>query len=246
LFTDQSSYRVRCEWGRRGLEAVGPGSAAVVVVDVLSFSTCVDIAMARGAAVLPYPWQDDSAGRFAAEHGAILASKGRFAPGGYSLSPASLERIPAGTRLVLPSPNGAALSRRAADFSPTLTACLRNAPAVAAALERRGGAVAVLACGEQWDDGTLRPAWEDLVGSGAVIAALSGTRSPEAEAAVAAFRHAQRVLPRLLRECSSGRELIERGFAADVDLASAYGVSSAVPVLEGVALVVRSDSTGVP
>jgi hypothetical protein len=40
--------------------------------------------------------------------------------------------------------------------------------------------------------------------------------------------------------------LIERGFAADVDLASAFGVSDSVPVLEGVAFVARSDSTGVP
>jgi 2-phosphosulfolactate phosphatase len=157
-----------------------------------------------------------------------------------------LKRIPVGTRLVLPSPNGSALSLRAADFGTTVTACLRNAPAIAAALERHGGAVAVIACGELWEDGTLRPAWEDLVGAGAVIAALSGARSPEAEAAAAAFRQAERELPRLLRECASGRELIERGFAADVDLASAYSVSDCVPVLDSVAFVARSESPGVP
>jgi 2-phosphosulfolactate phosphatase len=60
-----------------------------------------------------------------------------------------------------------------------------------------------------------------------------GAQSPEAQAAVAAFRQAERDLPRLLRECASGRELIERGFAADVELAAACGVSAAVPRLVG-------------
>jgi 2-phosphosulfolactate phosphatase len=72
-----------------------------------------------------------------------------------------------------------------------------------------------------------------LIGAGAVIAHLDGESSPEARAAVAAFRQAEKELPRLLRECASGRELIERGFAADVELAAAPGVSACVPRLEG-------------
>jgi 2-phosphosulfolactate phosphatase len=99
--------------------------------------------------------------------------------------------------------------------------------------------VAVIACGERWTDGSLRPAWEDLVGAGAVIAQLPGPRSPEAEAAVAAFRGAEANLQTRLRECSSGRELIERGFAGDVDLAAAYGVSECVPVMQAGAFVAR-------
>src|SRR5262245_47526696 len=68
LFSDQSPFAVRFEWGERGLEAIGPGSAVLVVVDVLSFCTCVDVAAARGAAVLPYRWRDDTAARYAEEH----------------------------------------------------------------------------------------------------------------------------------------------------------------------------------
>jgi 2-phosphosulfolactate phosphatase len=60
VFTNQSRFAVRFEWGERGLEAVGPGSAVIVVVDVLSFCTSVDVAAARGAQVLPYRWRDDS------------------------------------------------------------------------------------------------------------------------------------------------------------------------------------------
>jgi 2-phosphosulfolactate phosphatase len=37
----------------------------------------------------------------------------------------------------------------------------------------------------------------------------------------------------MLRGCASGRELIERGFAGDVELASASNVSAAVPRLVG-------------
>src|SRR5262249_1078101 len=127
-FSDQSRHPLRFDWGRRGLEAIGPGSDVVIVIDVLSFSTCIDVATSRSAAVLPWRWRDDSA----APGDAILASAERSAAH-YSLSPASLQSIPARTRLVLPSPNGSALSLLAAEHGITLTACLRNAAAVAAA-----------------------------------------------------------------------------------------------------------------
>jgi 2-phosphosulfolactate phosphatase len=239
VFFDQSQFAIRFEWGERGLEAIGPGSAVVVIVDVLSFCTCVDVASARGAAVLPYRWRDDTAARFAAEQGAIPASTHRRADR-YSLSPASLAAIPAGTRLVLPSPNGATLSLRAAGIGITVAACLRNAAAVARFVQAQGGPAAVIACGERWADGSLRPAWEDFIGAGAVIAHLPGARSPEADAACAAFQCARAELHDRLRACSSGRELIERGFAADVELAAAHGVSECVPVLEGGAYVARA------
>jgi 2-phosphosulfolactate phosphatase len=238
VFTDQSPFAVRFEWGERGLEAVSPGCAVVVVVDVLSFCTAVDVATGRGAAVLPYRWRDETAARYAAEQRAVLAGAYRTT-GGYSLSPASLTGIPAGTRLVLPSRNGATLSLRAAGVGTVVAACLRNAEAVARFAGAQGGPVAVIGGGERWPDGSLRPAWEDLVGAGAVIARLPGPRSPEAEAVGDAFRRAAADLPGRLRACSSGRELIERGFAADVELAAAVGVSGCVPVLAGEAFVAR-------
>jgi 2-phosphosulfolactate phosphatase len=238
LFSDQSPFAVRFEWGGRGLEAVGPGCAVVVIVDVCSFCTSVDVAASRGAAVLPYHCNDDSAARYAEEQQAILAS-GYRTTGAFSLSPASLVAIPAGTRLILPSRNGATLSLRAADIGTTVAACLRNAAAVAGFARSRGGPVAVIGAGERWPDGSLRPAWEDLIGAGAVIAELPGPWSPEAEAACAAFRHAEADLPGRLRACSSGRELIENGFAADVELAAAVGVSRCVPVLSDGAFVAR-------
>jgi 2-phosphosulfolactate phosphatase len=239
LFSDQSPFAVRFEWGERGLEALGSDGGVIVIVDVLSFCTCVDVATARGAKVLPYRWQDDSAAPYAQGQRAILADGHRRADK-YSLSPASLAAIPSGTRLVLPSPNGAALSLRAGAIGTTVAACLRNAAAVARFARSQGVPVAVIACGERWPDGSLRPCWEDLVGAGAVIAELPGQRSPEAEAACLVFQGAQADLPAYLQACSSGRELLERGFAADVALAAQVGVSECVPVLGGEAFVARS------
>jgi len=100
--------------------------------------------------------------------------------------------------------------------------------------------VGIIACGERWSDGSLRPAWEDLVGTGAVIAGLSGCPSPESEAARAAFGASERALSSRLLECSSGRELEERGFAADVEIAAEINVSACVPVLTEGAFVAHS------
>ncbi|WP_295819344.1 2-phosphosulfolactate phosphatase [uncultured Deinococcus sp.] len=228
---DQSAFRVCCEWGRAAVRHLGPHVDAVVVVDVLSFTTCVDVAVSRGAAVLPYRWRDDSAAAFAREQGAVLASHERRFTDGFSLSPSSLLTLPVGERLVLPSPNGGALCADAAELRvPVYAACLRNARAVGEHLHGMGR-VLVVPAGERWPNGTLRPALEDWLGAGAVIDALRGDRSPEAEASAQAFRAARPDLTRIVRECSSGVELIERGFGVDVELAAQLNVSRAVPVL---------------
>ncbi len=225
----QAEYDLRLEWGRAGVEALAARSRGVVIVDVLSFSTAVDIAVGRGAAVLPYGWRDPSAAEFAASRGAILA--GDRSAGGYSLSPASLRPIPPGTALVLPSPNGGALSLAAGPG--VWTACLRNCRAVADALRRVGGPVAVIPAGERWPDGEARTSAEDLLGAGAVLAELSGRLSPEAAAAVAVFERCRNRLPEILSGCVSGRELVARGFTGDIDLASECDASRTAPVLRG-------------
>jgi 2-phosphosulfolactate phosphatase len=237
VFSDQAAYDVCFEWAADGLAAVGPGRDVIVLIDVLSFGTCIDVATARGASILPYSRRDESAERYARDRQALLAAAERLAAGGFSLSPQSLLAIPAGTRLVLPSPNGSALSLRAAGIGIVLSACLWNFEAVAREVQGLGRSVAVVACGERWPGGRLRPCLEDLVGAGAVIRSLPGARSPEARSAVAAYEEARADLPAVLRGCASGRELIERGFAGDVELAAACNVSAAVPRLVGDAFV---------
>src|SRR5262249_55529293 len=78
----------------------------LAIVDVLSFSTAVDVAVSRGAIVFPFSFVEELGVRFAAERvGALLARPRRSAGAKYRLSPVSLLSIPAGTKLVLPSLN---------------------------------------------------------------------------------------------------------------------------------------------
>lgn len=227
---DQHDYTIRCEWGADGIAALGPASDVMIIVDILSFSTCVDVAVCNAARIYPYRWNDESAERFATSIQALLAHPRRTDPGSYSLSPASLRAIPAGTRLVLPSPNGATLSH-ATGTTPTLAGCLRNARAVAQAAQTIGRSISVIAAGECWPDGRLRPAIEDWIGAGAIIAQLTGARSPEADLAYQAFLHAQLNLARYLTHCSSGQELIGRGFGEDIQIAAELNVSDCAPLL---------------
>lgn len=225
---DQAEFQVRCEWGLPGLRELGAVSDVIVIIDVLSFTTAIDIATARGGLVFPYPLKGESAASYAGSLDARPASPDRGS--GFSLSPASLRNLPAGYRLVLPSPNGAALSF-AVDHPIVLAACLRNAAAVAQTAACLGSTVAVIPAGEMWSTGELRPSLEDWIGAGAVIAACAGSHSPEASLATAAFHHFREDLSRALRDSGSGKELIERGFSLDVDLAAELNVSTNVPRL---------------
>ncbi|MBM3267196.1 MAG: 2-phosphosulfolactate phosphatase [Candidatus Sericytochromatia bacterium] len=249
---NQSTYTCRFDWGLAGLQSLAPASDVVVIVDVLSFSTSVDVAAARGAEVLPYPWEDNSAQHFAQEQGASLAvTRGAdSAAGGFSLSPCSLLTIPAGHRLVLPSPNGATLAYHAGEACRwVLCGSLRNARAIASAAKRLGHRIAVVAAGERWPgpEKGLRPALEDLLGAGAILSSIEDRhRSPEADSAVRSFRGARSALFSQLLESVSGRELVARGFRQDVELASQIDSSAAVPVLVRGAFIGMPESPALP
>ncbi len=221
-----------CEWGLAGMEGLRGQAAVLVVVDVLSFSTAVDIAVGRGAAVLPFDPGQAGSEAAAAVAGAVPA--GWRGAGGFSLSPASLLTAPAGLRLLLPSPNGARLSLAGAG-TPVIAGCLRNAAAAArTALQlAHGGAVGVVPAGERWPDGSLRPALEDLLGAGAILHHLGLPCGPEAQVAPDAWRSAGPDLARLVHASRSGVELAGCGYAGDVELAVMQGVSACAPLLQG-------------
>ncbi|WP_261376220.1 2-phosphosulfolactate phosphatase [Brevibacillus brevis] len=226
----QLDYTARFDWGYEGVEQVGAASDMIVIIDVLSFSTCVDIVTGRGGIVYPYQVKDESAVAFAKQKAALLAGK-RGEP--ISLSPACLKTVPMGSRMVLPSPNGSTCTVLAKKTgAKVIAACLRNAPSVAKYIQEQKGTVTVIACGERWGNGALRPAMEDMIAAGALLHELEGYRlSPEAEMAVAAFRSAQDQLPAYLQKCASGQELISRGYPEDVALAAEWNQSCTVPVL---------------
>lgn len=228
---DQSKYQIRCEWGLQGVTTLAPHADVVIIVDVLSFSTAVDIVVSRSASVYPHRHRDESAEAYAQQIGGVLAKPIRSIEG-FSLSPASLVEIPAGTRLVLPSPNGATLSL-ATGSTPTFAACLRNASKVAQAAAALGTQIAVIPAGERWSNNSLRPALEDWIGAGAVIDALPAEmqRSAEAEAAQHTFQLFKDRLHETLKRCGSGLELAAEKFSVDVYLASQLDVSLNAPRL---------------
>lgn len=229
-FHMQIPYMARFEWGYEGVEAHGQVSDILVIIDVLSFTTCVDVVLGRGGIVYPYRTKDDSALTFAHEHNAILAGK-RGEP--ISLSPASLHSVQWGSRIVLPSPNGSTSSVLAKDSGAVVLAgCLRNAKAIARFIQQQKGSVSVIACGERWPNGNLRPALEDMLAAGAILSELKDySLSPEAAAAVTIFSVNQHNLKSTLSQTISGQELIIMGYPEDVDLAAKLNVSQNIPLL---------------
>jgi 2-phosphosulfolactate phosphatase len=118
-----------------------------------------------------------------------------------------------------------------------IAGCLRNASAVGRALTARGfgsieNPIAIIAAGERWPDGQLRPALEDLLGAGAIITALDqkASLSPEAQAARSCFVGTANI-PSAVAACSSGLELREGGFPDDVIIAAELDACDTVPAL---------------
>jgi 2-phosphosulfolactate phosphatase len=139
-----------------------------------------------------------------------------------------LDAVASGAEVVLAeaegwSRNGAAVAAAAAPDATVLIGGIRNASAVARAVqtiqERRQArtSVAVIAAGEADAAGTLRFAVEDQLGAGAIILALSDRgidhTSPDAAVAAEGFRALRGALRHMIGASGSGRELAE-GMAA--------------------------------
>lgn len=248
----QSGHGVRFEWGIEGARRLVADVACLVVVDVLSFSTAVSVAVERGTRVFPFRWRDESAVAFAQQVDAKLAVGRRAASSRspWSQSPAALRSAPSTQRLVLPSPNGSAIVTKAAagENTAVLAASLRNGGAVAGWLAEQGYGTAerpvgVVAAGERWPDDSLRPALEDLLGAGLVLDDLrrrsDAALSPEARMAANAYAHCADVVADI-HASASGRELTEDGYREDVEIATEVDASGTVPLLTNGAFSDRS------
>ncbi|MCW2610164.1 MAG: hypothetical protein JWM15_1410 [Cryptosporangiaceae bacterium] len=241
MVLSQRPAGVRFEWGAAGAAMLAESCAVLVIVDVLSFTTAVSVAVERGMRVHPFPWEGPESAAYADRVGAVLAAGRRAVTTGHpwSLSPRALRYAPVVSDLVLPSPNGSAICAAAASTGAEVVAAgLRNAPAVARWLLACGYGdrlrpIGVVAAGERWPDGTLRPAVEDLLGAAVVLDGLSrapGGLSVEAAIALSVLDGVSDVAA-AIRGSASGRELVVGGFEADLDLAVQVGVSDVVPAL---------------
>ncbi|MGO9559995.1 MAG: 2-phosphosulfolactate phosphatase [Acidimicrobiales bacterium] len=251
------SGRCSFAWGPAGaLDLVTRESCSLVaVVDVLSFSTTVSVATARGIAIIPA--RPDLARQIASDRGVPLASEARSGTpeSPWSLAPSRMMTAPVVPEVVLPSPNGSAIVATATD-SPipvrVVAACLRNRTAAAtwlAAAAAEGREIAVVAAGERWPDGTLRPAVEDLLGAAALILALGDLgveMSPEAALTARCAAGLSPVdLGDLVRQSMSALELRERGYGEDVGIATEVDVSAGTPVLLASGAFVEEAGPGV-
>ncbi len=251
----QSGSGIRFEWGQAGARRLAVEAACLVVVDVLSFTTAVSVAVQVGSRVLPF-WlpaatataaeragAEMAAAIYARQSGARLAvTPSTITPDApWALSPAQLRKAPFTDRLVLPSPDCSTITAAARPGVPVIAACLRNITAVGSWITSHGYGtperpVAVIAAGEQWPDGSLRPALEDLLGAGALISDLhaQGAGPLSAEAAAArACGESTADIPHAITASVSGRELAAMGFAEDVAIAIEEDTCPAVPVLDG-------------
>jgi 2-phosphosulfolactate phosphatase len=215
---------VELAWGVAGVHSLAADCDVLVLVDILSFTTAVSVAVSCGASVRPVGVHEvlpDIA------PGDVLAGP-RDGPGP-TLSPVSLRELRPGQRLVLSSPNGAAIAASLGRVT-AVTAALRNASAVVDWLRARGGRIGLVAAGEHDRDAQWRPSYEDALGAGAIAARLGARCSPQAEAAAVAFRAAESRLADSLRECRSGADLVQSGFAEDVAMAADLDADPVVPV----------------
>jgi 2-phosphosulfolactate phosphatase len=222
---------VSLEWGPQGLRMLSESCECVVIIDVFSFSTSVAVAVARGATVWPHSGHE-RAEELARAIGATLV-RGRNMREGRTLSPASLLGVEDGERLIIPSDNGSVISHAALMSGLTVVAgSLRNASAVARWLTGRFSTVGLVPAGEEWADGAMRVCYEDLIGAGAIAAAMAdlgdeSVMTPEVQAAAAAFRSRSSFV-----DVPTGRDLVERGFAEDVRLAEQVDADDVVPILK--------------
>jgi len=219
---------INCEWGSKGISEYSEISDVTIIIDVLSFSTCVDTALNNGAIIYPYPYKENAAEYAESKNAVLAASKRSYSE--ISLSPLSFRNAVNGKSYVLPSPNGSSLSVECMS-KITLTACLRNYRTVAEYAGGLSNNIAVVPAGEKWNDGSIRFAIEDYFCAGAVISVLNGNMSSEALAALNFYTGTKDDFRSIIGNCISANELLTRGFEEDVLFSLELNSSKTIPKL---------------
>jgi len=221
-------------------ESVRVKEALVVIVDVLRASTTIVTALGAGArAVVPVATPD--AGRRLRDSDPSLllgGERGGTTIGGFDLGNSPLEYTPQRVHdrvICMTTTNGVPLAVSMSASQCLLWGSLRNARAVASAAVRARSPV-VLACAGT--DG--RMAIEDVLGAGAIVAALSSMRggaitlgSDSTRIALELFRLMKDTLHDTLLESTHGKTLRALGFSEDIAFAAELDAeTSVVPIME--------------
>ena len=218
----------------------------VVVFDVLRATTTTAAALAAGVAEIRVFGSLADASRAAAAHPGeqILCGEANcLPPPGFDLgnSPGAFRADRHAGRTVYMSTTNGTRAIVAARAAPALlTAALVNAAAAARSLAKMRNDVTLLCSGT---GGAV--AMEDVLGAGAVLAALEGFTSCtfDSDTALLArrlFQGARGDLRAALIESQGGRNVIAAGLLADVDFAARLDALEAVGFVEGQTLSVKA------
>jgi len=212
--------------------------AHVAVVDVLRATTTIATALAHGAAgVIPVAEPGDAialANRLGRDRVLLCGERHSVRIDGFDLdnSPASFTpEAVTGKTLLITTTNGTRALRAVATAASVRTAALVNRAAVAAALAREEGDVAIVCAGDA--NGF---ALEDAIGAGALVDALL-QQIPDAElldgarAAALLYRSVAGRLADAIASADHAQTLADKGFTRDVAYCAELDVFNAVPTL---------------
>lgn len=241
---NQEPFPIKFDWGGIGASRASQRGDIIVIVDVLSFSTSVVAALASGAIIFPFPYDENLTGyEYAKEiKGELILGRAEALKSKKpSLSPASFNNSHSGKKYVLSSKNGALCTWLATDTEHLFIGCFNNATAVANVVndirKKTNKNVTIIACGEKWENNglgtsdSLRPCIEDFLAAGSILSKLEGKKSPEAEVSSITFLNSQHKILSLIENSGSGQELVQRGFKEDVVIASNINSDNVVPII---------------
>ncbi|HVJ65385.1 MAG TPA: 2-phosphosulfolactate phosphatase [Bdellovibrionota bacterium] len=123
------------------------------------------------------------------------------------------------------------LSRLSKMRQPVLFGCLRNAKAVAEEAMALGKRITVIALGDEIGMLGFRPNFEDLMGAGAVISYLHGTKSTQAESAEDSFKYNLPDMNNMLSRCAGGKLLLSHATREALSFVSELNAALASPTL---------------
>jgi len=214
---------------------------ACAVFDVLRATTTMAAALASGVDEIRLFGDLDSARTAAGAFGGrkLLCGESRcLPPEGFDLgnSPGQFAETHRGATLFMCTTNGTRALLAATEAEIVLTAALVNAAAIAEALMKTGRDITLLCAGTNGE-----PAMEDVLGAGAVLTSLPGATlyNDITRMAHALFLACRNDLPRVLRDCEGGRNVLAAGLGVDIDFAARLNSIDVVGVADGKPLAVR-------
>jgi 2-phosphosulfolactate phosphatase len=215
-----------------------------VVFDVLRATTTMAAALAAGVTEIRLFADLESARKAADEFTGtkkLLCGESRcLMPDGFDLgnSPGQFREIHRGATMFMCTTNGTRALLAATEAAIVFPAALINASAIARTLRHAKRDVTLLCAGT---DGEI--SMEDILGAGAVIDSLDA--APSNDAALIAnqlFASVRGDLPRILRQCQGGKNILTAKLDEDIDFAARLNSVNVVGIASGTPPIVRLQS----